>query len=65
MAPTILAEPPAAPVLAMRMDVAARAVGLSTSYMKRLVAAGRVKTVTFGRARLITVDALREMLNGQ
>jgi hypothetical protein len=46
----------------MRMDDAARFVGVSPSMMKKLVAKGTVRSVTIGNARIVLVDSLRQLL---
>jgi excisionase family DNA binding protein len=65
-APEQLAKPPPAASgpqpLAYRIEDAARAVGVSASYMKRKVASGEVPSVKWGRIRLIPADGLRALL---
>jgi excisionase family DNA binding protein len=54
--------PPVPQPLAYRIEDAAQAVGVSTSYMKRKVASGEVPSVKWGRIRLIPADGLRALL---
>jgi excisionase family DNA binding protein len=58
------APEPVLPVLAYRTEAAARACGVSVSYMKRLVADGVIRSVLRGRMRLIPIEALREWVSG-
>ncbi len=53
---------PAVRPMAMRLDVAARSLGVSMSTLLRLVAAGEIETVRIGAMRLITVASLDALL---
>jgi excisionase family DNA binding protein len=60
-----VAAPPAPPVpqqLAYRIEQAAHAMGVSTSYMKRRVHQGEVPSFKWGRIRLIPVEGLRALM---
>jgi hypothetical protein len=49
---------------AMRLETAARYIGLSPSMLKKLAAQGRVQTVSVGRARLFLTASLDALLAG-
>lgn len=60
---SILTDPPAAPMrLALRPAEAAKALGVCTKTMDRLIAAGTVPSLRVGGLRLIPVDGLRDWL---
>jgi excisionase family DNA binding protein len=48
--------------MALSVEEAAQAVGLSERYMWNLVRTGKLVTKRIGRRRIVTVDALREFL---
>jgi len=49
---------------AYRTAEAARAISVSLSTMKKLVAGGTVRSIKIGRMRLIPIEALRELVDG-
>jgi excisionase family DNA binding protein len=49
---------------AMRIPEAARYIGISVSFMKKLIAHGQVRTVAIGRTRLVLVASLNALLGG-
>jgi excisionase family DNA binding protein len=55
---------PIIPPAAMRIPEAARYIGISVSFMKKLIAQGRVRTVAIGRTRLVLVASLNALLGG-
>jgi excisionase family DNA binding protein len=57
-------KPSAVPLLVLRTDDAARAVRISKSHMKRLIASGAIPSVKRGRLRLIMLEALRAWVEG-
>jgi excisionase family DNA binding protein len=61
--PTAAAVPVIAPA-AMRVPQAARYIGVSESFVKKLIAQGRVRTVAIGRTRLVVVASLNALLDG-
>jgi excisionase family DNA binding protein len=48
----------------MRIPQAARYIGVSESFMKKLIAQGRVRAVAIGRTRLVLVASLNALLVG-
>jgi excisionase family DNA binding protein len=57
-------RPPETPPLpaAMRIPDAARYTGLSASMVKKLLAQGRIRSVSVGRTRLVLVASLNDLL---
>lgn len=53
---------PSLPPVAMRVEAAARYVGISRSYMKKLITKGRVRSTKIGRTRLVFTASLHELL---
>ena len=48
--------------LAYRIPEAAKAIGVSTDTIYRLIASGRLRTVKLGSIRLVSAKALRKLI---